>query len=738
MMSAATFDGFMHGARFPRSLFLVYAVLLNMANALAQRSAPDTLHALHTTERMNLDGQLDETCWKQALHITNFTQRDPVQGEPGTDLTDVAIVYDSLALYVGVVLPVNDPEHMQAKYMQRDFAWYADDNFQFVISTFNDQRNGYLFVTNPNGARGDMQVSPNSGFNTDWNGVWDVVTTCTDIGWTAEFRIPFNTLQFPKDSVHTWGINFERNVRSKNEQVNWQGWGRNTAIENLGNTGTLVGIKNIGYAKRFEFKPFALGGLQQTIGEQDDLPGKIGADLNVNVSPTLKLNLTVNTDFAQVEADRIPVNLSRFSLFYPEKRAFFLEGQGNYQFDIDGQNRFFYTRRIGIENGTPVPVLGGARLFGKQGKHNIGALVLQTGETPDAPTTNNAVIRYKRDIGKQSFVGALVTSKFNTDLNSQVVAVDGGWNSNEFLGNKRIALEGWFARSISDGQLDSNSTSTGIWFNYPNDRWDIAALVGTTEGGFKPELGFLNRTNYETVQAYVNFQPRWFQKLGVRKMLFTLVDMGLYRTAHTANTESFSFGMKPIGFLLGKGDEAGAAINWYEDGVTEPFSISDDLTIEAGRYQYEEAVVYVSTFRGRRLQLELSGSWGTFFGGKKTTYSTTLLGNFSKHFNVQIDHTWNALDFPATGERSGIRLETHELALYPTYAFNPNLSVSIFGQWNSLQDFGRVNARLHWIPRIGTDLFLVFDQSHSPTDRIDFAEPTSRSVVGKLVWRVMF
>ena len=175
-----------------------------------------------------------------------------------------------------------------------------------------------------------------------------------------------------------------------------------------------------------------------------------------------------------------------------------------------------------------------------------------------------------------------------------------------------------------------------------------------------------------------------------------------------------------------------------EHGVTEPFSISGDLTIEAGRYQYEEAVVYLSTFRGRRLQLELSGSWGTFFGGKKTTYSTTVLGNFSKHFNVQIDHTWNALDFPTSEERAAIRLETHELALYPTYAFNPNLSVSIFGQWNSLQDFGRVNARLHWIPRIGTDLFLVFDQSHSPTDRIDFAEPTSRSVVGKLVWRVMF
>ena len=704
----------------------------------AQRSQPDTLQALRIHEPMKLDGTLDEPCWARAIHISNFTQRDPVQDAPGTDRTDVAIVYDSLALFVGVTLPVNDPEHMQAKYMQRDFAWYADDNFQFVISTFNDHRNGYLFVTNPNGARGDMQVSPNSGFNTDWNGVWDVVTTCTDIGWTAEFRIPFNTLQFPKVKEHAWGINFERNVRSKNEQVNWQGWSRNTAIENLGNTGTLVGIRDIGYAKRFEFKPFALGGLQQIQGEKDDWPGKLGADLNINVSPTLKLNLTVNTDFAQVEADRIPVNLTRFSLFYPEKRAFFLEGQGNYQFDIDGQNRFFYTRRIGIENGMPVPVLGGARLFGKQGRHNIGALVLQTGATGDAPTTNNAVFRYKHDIGEQSFVGGLVTSKINADVSSQVVAVDGGWNSNKFLGDKRIALEGWYARSITDGELDSNGTSAGLWFAYPNDRWDCAALIGTTEGGFKPELGFLNRTNYELAEAEVNFQPRWFQKLGVRKMLFNLAEVSMYRTAHTGNVESFSFSTSPLGVLLGKGDEAGLWFAWFEDGVAEAFDISDDISIAAGRYSYRETGFYVSTFRGRRLQMEWNGSWGTFFGGKKTTYNTSITGNFNKHFNVQLDHTWNALEFPVNDLRNKVRLETHEVALYPTWAFNPNLSVSIFGQWNSLQDIGLVNARLHWIPKIGTDLFLVFNQSHSPTDRIRIDDPASRSVVGKLVWRVMF
>ena len=725
-------------SRYFLKILLAIAQVVIGSCAYGQRSQPDTLFALRTVDHLVLDGVLDEACWKQAIHISNFHQRDPHQDSTASDHLDMAMVYDDLAIYVGAVCSVSDIDRMQAKFMQRDFAWFADDNFQFVISTFNDHRNGYLFVTNPNGARGDMQVSPNGGFNTDWNGVWDVVTSCTPEGWTAEFRIPFNTLQFPNVKEQVWGINVERNVRSKNEQVNWQGWGRNTSLENLVNTGTIVGIHDIGYAKRFELKPFALGGIQQGAGAKDELNGKLGGDLNINISPTLKLNLTANTDFAQVEADRIPVNLSRFSLFYPEKRAFFLEGAGNYQFEIDGANRFFYTRRIGIENGAPVPVLGGARLFGKQGRNNIGALILETGKTDDAPATNNAVLRYKRDIGEQSFIGGLITSKINRDRSNQVIGLDGGWGSNQFLKNKTIRASGWFGQSVTNGTVDTNGTSAGVYVEYPNDLFDAAFLIGTTQGGFDPQLGFLNRTNYETVQAEVNFEPRWFQKLGVRKMQFALLDLELYRTAFTNYTESFSLNTRPLGFLFKTGDEFGLNFTFFEDGVRGSFSISDEITISAGRYRYQETTLYFSTFRGRKIQAQFVPTYGTFFGGRKITYETTLKSNLSRHFNITLEHTWNKLTFPANEVRSKQVLETNELALYPTYSFSTNLTFSVFGQWNSLNDFVRINARLHWIPRIGTDLFLVFDQSHSPSDRIDFTQPTSRSVVGKLVWRVVF
>ena len=219
--------------------------------------------------------------------------------------------------------------------------------------------------------------------------------------------------------------------------------------------------------------------------------------------------------------------------------------------------------------------------------------------------------------------------------------------------------------------------------------------------------------------------------MNVAELIFTL-------RLRALDVESFAFGFRPFGLLLKTGDVIGINFNSYEDGVREPFGLTDEVTIGAGRYRYHDVAPYINTFRGRRLQLEFSPRWGTFFGGRKVTYATTITANFSKHFNVEVDHTWNELRFAATGEAPATRLETNELALYPTYTFTTNLTVSVFAQWNSLNEFVRINARLHWIPRIGTDLFLVLDQSHDTSDRFDLWMPRSRSLVGKLVWRFVF
>ncbi|MEJ7674469.1 MAG: carbohydrate binding family 9 domain-containing protein [Chitinophagaceae bacterium] len=299
----------------------IYFVLLSKSIS-AQHSFPNTINAKLINEKISFDGKLNDSAWQSANKISNFTQRELAFGNPATEKTEVAIVYDKLAMYIGVWCYQKDA-HIQAKFMQRDFSYEEDDNFKIVLSPFNDKRNGYLFIINPNGARADLLVSGNEDANKDWNGVWDAKTSITNEGWFAEITIPFNSLQFKKENVNNWAINFERNIRFKNEQVLWQGWTRDCSIYCLVNAGTLNGLQNIGYARRFEFKPYLLGAFENKRNQSATFPNKVGGDLNVNLTPTLKLNITANTDFAQVEADRIAVNLSRFSLFYPEKREFF-------------------------------------------------------------------------------------------------------------------------------------------------------------------------------------------------------------------------------------------------------------------------------------------------------------------------------------------------------------------------------------------------------------------------------
>lgn len=722
----------------PPRLFTSIVLLFSGALASAQHSIPDTLYAMHIHEPVIFDGALSETFWQQAWHITNFTQRDPHVDSAATDHLDVAVVYDDLALYVGAICSVTDIDRLQAKYMQRDFNWGSDDNFQFVISTFNDHRNGYLFVTNPNGARGDGQVSGFGDLNSDWNGVWDVQTSCTPEGWSAEFRIPFNTLQFRRDTAQVWGINFERNVRCKNEQVNWQGWGRDKQVENLANCGTLLGIRNIGYAKRFEFKPYGLGGFNQAMGQKDEPTGKIGADLNVNLTPTLKLNLTSNTDFAQVEVDRIPVNLTRFNLYYPEKRAFFLEGSEKYEFYLGNSNYGFYTRRIGIEALQPVPILAGARLFGKVGHNNIGFLSTQTGAVDSVPTTNNTVLRYNYDVGAQSHIGGIITSKINSDLSSQIVGVDGSYITAKFLGSKVLEVNATVAQSIMNGQANKDGLAYRVYADYPNDLMDHFIAISSIQKNFEPSLGFLQRGNYDAFNWHLYITPRWLTKYGVRKMIFSPGDLVVYREAGTSHVESFYNTSQPLGFLLKSGDSFGLNLKQSYDDVQEPFNLSDDITIATQAYHMHATELYFESFEGRRVRGNLSPSWGTYYGSTITTLPADVTVNVNKHCNITVDYTWNRLRFPATELKQATTLETNELAVYPSYSFTTRLTLSIFGQWNSLDDLVRINARLHWIPKIGSDLFLVFDEGGSPVRNFDVWRPTSRSLVGKLVWRFAF
>ena len=697
----------------------------------AQHSSPDTLNAYRIHTQLNFDGNPNEAIWDSAQRISNFTQRELNYGEPASELTESGILYDNNNLYIGVWCYQKNPEKIVAKYMSRDFDYETDDAFGVLISPFNDGRNGYLFVINPNGARTDLQVSWEND-NIDWNGVWDAKTFRNDSGWFAEIVLPFNTLQFRRDSVKTWAINFGRKISYKNEEDRWQGWSRDYSFENFSNTGILVGIKDIGYAKQFEFKPYGLGGFEKDANQKTTYPGKLGADLNVNITPTLKLNLTTNTDFAQVEVDKIQTNLTRFNLYYPEKREFFLESANNFEVYLGNDNEIFYSRTIGIQNLQPVNIIGGARLFGKVGRNNIGFLSLETASVDSIPATNNTALRYKYDIGKQSYIGGILTSKINRGYANQVIGVDANYTTSSFLKNKNFVLAGLIAQSIDNYKAKNNSLAYRLYCDYPNDVVDHYIAISSVQQNFDPELGFLTRKNYNNFNWHLDLAPRWFAKWGIKQMNFELWQLSYYVTQRTRKVESWQNETRPFGFILKSGESFEFNLQQSYDRLDVPFNLTDAAIIPVGRYHMHNTEFQFSTYQSRKLWIQLFYNWGNFYSGKIKTFQVSTGINFSKHFNSTTDYIYNFITLLEANVNS------NQLAQYFTYAFTTKIDLSLFAQWNSLDDVMFFNFRLHWIPKIGSDLYVVYNRGYDQLTKLDLLKPQTSTGVAKLIWRITF
>lgn len=712
------------------SAFLIFWSLLFNANA--QHSKPEKIKAMLMNEKIRFDGVLDEAIWQKAEKISNFTQRELNFGNPISENTEVAVVYTKNALYFGIWCYQKE-NSIIAKNMGVDFDVESDDNFRIVISPFNDNRGGYFFAVNPNGARSDILIAGNEEGNEDWNGVWDAKTSVTSDGWFAEIYIPFSTLQFKNDSNYQWAINFERDIVSKNEQALWQGWSRDNSIFAVVNAGTLIGLKNIAYAQRFELKPYTLTGIQYNRDDKNNYPIKFGADLNVNITPSLKLNLTSFTDFAQVESDRIPVNLSRFSVYYPEKRAYFLEGYEKFRFYLGDRNTVFYTRTLGTENEQVVPIIGAIRLFGKAGKSNIGFLNLEEGKIDSISATNNTVLRYKYDIGEQSYIGGIFTNKINNTGSNQVLGLDASYQTTHFLKNKNLTITANIAGSSENFNFSNNSLTYRLLADYPNDLIDNYISIATMQEGFNPELGYMRRTNYRSYSWYFRLAPRIFTKYGVKKMIFKPWGFTVYRTLNTGELESFWNETRPLGAIFKSGERFEVNFKQLFDRLDEGFALTDDITIPEGKYWMFRDELQFETNQSRRVWISLFYNWGNFYTGKIKTFEGETGLNINKHFNINVSYTFNKVLLPQGN------VNTNELASYINYAFNTKINISFFGQWNSLENVMLYNFRLHWIPKIGSDIYLVFNTNYDePIKQVELLKPETSAGILKLVWRFTF
>ncbi len=705
------------------------ALCLGVATGLlAQRGTPDTLQAQRLQTPIVLDGRLDEPAWAKATPITNFTQRELNEHQPATEKTQVVALYSQTDLYLGIWCFDGEPDKILAQKMKWDFETSVDDNFIVVIDSYGDKRNAYQFVINPNGAQYDALVMDNNRkTNVDWNGVWYVATQRTAQGWFAELRIPFSTLKFGAEEVQTWGINFERNIRRKREQVLWQGWSRDSSIVQVGRAGTLTGLKGLSRTQVLEFRPYVLMGLDDVQGSPRAGVQSAGLDMSYLVNPTVKVDLTLHPDFAQVESDDLIVNLTRFNVSTPEKRRFFLEAQNFFDFPL-GRSRPFYSRRIGKYQGQDTPILAGARFLGKMNGTTLGALYMQTEATEEAPATRFSVLRYRHDLGEQSSVGILAIGAKQPGRFNGTGGVDLLYSTRHLFGDKNLQVGGAHAETYTSDRDQARGSSQRIFLAYPNDLHEVHASWERVGRDFNPEVGFLPRTGYQltTLKWRINPRPQWLS--WVQKLQFKPLDLSYYVDDQTGRMQSVYAEVRPLAIFTKGGDSLELNFQRNAEDLHEAFELRPGHLIPTGRYWTQRGELQFSTFDGRPWFGSMKVGRGSFYTGTSTEWDTKVGWKPSRYYDLGLGYKRSDIDLP------GGRFAIDQLVGRLNVALNPRLYGAIFTQWNNDENQMLVNVRLTWIPKPGASLHIVLNQFGDTMDPHSVWRVKRTTAMLKFVW----
>jgi hypothetical protein len=707
------------------SLLLLAALAVPLA---AQRSAPDALKAFKTAGTIKIDGVLDEADWAKAPRISNFTQRELAEGAPATERTEVAVLYDATDLFIGVWCFDSEPGKIVAQRMKWDFDPDTEDAVKIVLDTYQDRRNGYLFMVNPNGAQADVLVMDNGRKeNEDWNGVWYAAARRTAEGWFAEIRIPFSTLKFGAAAAQAWGFNVERDIRRKREQVLWQGWSRDAEIVQVNRAGTLEGLEGLTRMGLFEFRPYVMGGVQKDQGVAASTVSGLGLDFDYLINPTVKLDFTINPDFGQVESDEMIVNLTRFSISLPEKRQFFLEAQNFFDFPL-GKARPFYSRRIGLYRGQETPILGGARFLGKMGGATLGAVILQTGRTDAVGSTNFSLARWKQDLGEQSSVGLLAIGEARAGRFNGTGGADVLYSTSSLFGDKNFQIGGAFAATYTSDREAVAGTAHRVFAAYPNDLLELSASWERAGKDFNPEVGFMSRTSYQLFSAEFKIAPRPRFLPWVRQTEFKPLELEYYLDDATKDTQSVYMEFRPLGVALKSGEAFEFNIQRNAENLTEDFEIRDGHLIRAGRYWATRGELQFETYEGRPLVAGLGINWGRFYDGTSTEFEAQLAWKPNKYANLSLAYQRNDIRLPD----GGFAIDEVEGRL--NLSLNPRLFGSVLSQWNNDENRILFNLRITWIPKPGASLYFALNQFGDRLDPRGAWRLAKTVVMLKFVW----
>lgn len=676
-----------------------------------------------------LDGWLKEADWQSAQKISHFVQRELKEGEPATEKTRVAVLYSKDALYIGVMCYDSEPRKIVAREMRRDFSYGKDDNFKIFLDTYDDNRSGYLFVINPNGAKADALILENGRrVNSNWDGIWYVHTRRSSLGWSAEIKIPFSTLHFQGGRHQVWGINFERNIKRKKEELRWRGWSRNARFTDAARSGKLTGLDNLRWDKKLEINPYSLGGFEKSYRLQGVSRHNFGLDGHFLATPTVKVDFSINPDFAQAESDPLKINLSRFSLLYPEKREFFLEGLNYFNFSLGSRIRPFYSRRVGLaKDRTEVPIYYGGRVLGRIGSSTFGAMVMQTADKTGGPQTNISVFRWKKNIWKQSSFGFIATNRLMSGNFNGVYGFDFLYSSSGFFGNRDFRLSAASAVSHSGNRSHKLGSAQRVSLSLPGDVWAFQSSWERSGKNFRPEVGFLKRTHYQRYFLQVNLKSRPGFLPGVRSVSLKPLSVTYYMDDVTHHLTSLYAEIQPLSLKFFSGERVEFTVQNRTESIEKNFEIYDGVTIPVARYRFTRYQVSFQSFQGRAVSTGGGYSWGRFYDGQRRKWNAKVSWRINKHFSIYSRFQRNSVHLPFGS------FQIREFSSRFRFAVSPRLFGAIWAQWNDISREVLLNFRVNWRSQSGNNLYLVINQTFDAAGR-GFRQ--NRSVVlSKLVWR---
>jgi hypothetical protein len=678
------------------------------AQQKATQESAATAQAAAVDHPPKLDGTLDDPLWQSAIAITDFRQQEPLEGQPATEKTEVRILYTRHAVYFGIHCYDSASSRIVARELRRDVSQDLDDHFEILIDSNHDRRGGYVFQVNPLGTQIDGLIveeqQDNSGLDFDpgWDGVWTSEAHIGPDGWTATIEIPFTTLNFTHSPQVLWGVNFKRFIRRKNEEDLWVAYRRTFGITKVSQAGDLNGIENIGSGRLFIVKPYGLARYDQQTGADPKFPLTAGVDVKYGLSSNLVLNLTGNTDFADTEVDLEPFNITPFKVFIPEKRQFFLENAGVFNFALGDGDQLFFSRQIGIDpiTGNQVPINGGAKLTGRVGRMELGVMDVDTRASGPNPYSNFGVVRLKESLWAGSYLGAMAIDKRSGDVLDS-------FNQTGGIDTRLVFWKDWFVDAHMAGTQSpgnpSGDSDLGASLSYRSNWLEGIVERRKTGPSFNPEVGFVERTDSNEIYGDATFKVRPNLR-GIRELQFEGFILHAPDTLGQVSTQEWQ------GTFRAELNNGGYTDNDISDvftqRITTPFHIYKNVFIPNGIYHFARHQLTYGSGQDRKFTYNFFERFGGYYGGSLNEFRVRANYRPTAKFSISASETWDRFRLPLPNGNFSVVLAS----LQGNYSFSRFLTfTSLLQMDTSNAQAVSANLRLRYNYRPDSDLYVIYN-----------------------------